>query len=132
VNLIQMKTRAAEPKDAENIERLVNSAFRPERFFIDADRTDPDKVRALLLKGKFLLAEDSGVLAGCVYLEARGERGYFGFLAVDPVRQRSGFGSRLIAAAEDHCRDAGCRFMDLTVVNLRTELPPYYRRLGYV
>ena len=71
-------------------------------------------------------------LAGCVYAELRGERGYFGLLAVDPQRQRCGIGARLIAAAEEHCRAAGCRFMDLTFVNLRQELPGYYRSLGYV
>jgi GNAT superfamily N-acetyltransferase len=67
-----------------------------------------------------------------VYAEQRGDRGYFGLLAVDPGCQRSGFGSQLIAAAEDHCRNAGCRFMDLTFVNVRQELPGYYRRHGYV
>ena len=65
-------------------------------------------------------------------MEVRGERGYFGLLAVDPALQRSGVGSRLIAIAEDECRSAGCRFMDLTIVNLRTELPAFYQRLGYV
>lgn len=128
----QIKTRTAESADAENIARLVNNAFRPERFFIDADRTSPEKVRALIEKGKFLLAEEAGVLIACVYMELRGERGYFGLLAVDPARQRAGMGSRLIEAAEDHCRTAGCRFMDLTTVNLRKELPGYYRRRGYV
>ncbi len=77
-----------------------------------------------------MLFED-GVLAGCVYIELRGERGYFGLLAVDPQRQRSGNGARLIAAAEEHCRSAGCRFMDLTFVNVRQELPAYYRKFGY-
>jgi len=124
--------RNAEPADAESIARLVNAAFRPERFFVDADRTSPDKVRALLEKGKFLLAEDAGVLVACVYVELRGERGYFGLLAVDPARQRTGMGSRMVDAAEDYCRAAGCRFMDLTTVNLRKELPGYYRRRGYV
>jgi len=33
--------RTAEPADAPAIARLVNAAFRSERFFIDADRTDP-------------------------------------------------------------------------------------------
>jgi len=37
----------------------------------------------------------------------------------------------MIAAAEDYCRAADCRFMDLTIVNLRTELPAFYHRLGY-
>ena len=123
--------RAALSKDAENIARLVNEAFRPERFFIDADRTNPDKVRDLLQKGEFLLAEEAANLIGGVYVELRGDRGYFGLLAVDPARQGAGVGSHLIAAAEDRCRAAGCRFMDLTIVNLRTELPAFYRRFGY-
>jgi len=125
-------TRAADSADAENIAHLVNAAFRPERFFIDAERTNPEKVRALLEKGEFLLAEESGTLVACIYVELRGERGYFGLLAVDPARQRAGMGSSLINAAEEHCRAAGCRVMDLTIVNLRKELPGYYRSRGYV
>jgi ribosomal protein S18 acetylase RimI-like enzyme len=127
-----MKTRTAQLDDTENIARLVNAAFRPERFFIAADRTNPDKVRELLQKGKFLLVEEADRLTACVYVELRDERGYFGLLAVDPALQRSGLGSRMVAAAEAYCRDAGCRFMDLTIVNLRAELPPFYNRLGYV
>jgi GNAT superfamily N-acetyltransferase len=127
-----MNTRTAQLEDAENIARLVNAAFRPERFFIDADRTNPEKVRALMQKGKFLLTEEAAVLTGCVYVELRDERGYFGLLAVDPESQRSGLGSRLVAAAEEYCRAAGCGIMDLTIVNLRIDSPPFYRRLGYV
>jgi GNAT superfamily N-acetyltransferase len=124
--------RTAEPADAPALARLINDAFRPERFFIDADRTNPENVGALLHKGKFLMLLEGGVLAGCVYTELRGERGYFGLLAVEPRRQRSGIGALLIAAAERHCRSAGCRFMDLTFVNVRQELPAYYQRFGYV
>jgi predicted N-acetyltransferase YhbS len=130
--------RIAEPADVAAIARLVNDAFRSERFFIDADRTDPEKVAALLKKGRFLLlferedAAEVGVLTGCVYVEVRGERGYFGLLAVHLRRQRAGIGARLIEAAEQHCRAAGCHFMDLTIVNVRQELPGYYRRFGYV
>ncbi len=127
----QIRRRIADFADAENIARLVNAAFRPERFFSDADRTNPDKVRALLQKGKFLLAEAAGSLVACVYVELRHERGYFGLLAVDPAGQRTGLGSSLVKAAEDSCRAAGCLFMDLTIVNLRKELHGYYRRLGY-
>src|SRR5277367_3090119 len=123
--------RTAEPGDAPAIAHLVNDAFRSERFFIDTDRTDPEKVAALLQKGKFLMLFDNGMLAGCVYVEIRSERGYFGLLAVDPQRQRAGLGTRLIAVAEQHCRSAGCRFMDLTFVNVRRELPAYYQRFGY-
>lgn len=94
--------RTAEPADASAVARLVNAAFRPERFFIDADRTNPEKVGALLQKGKFLMHLEDGVLAGCVYVELRGERGYFGLLAVDP--QRSALRNR--GAADRRCRTA--------------------------
>jgi len=124
--------RLAGPKDAESIVHLVNVAFGPERFFIDEDRVDLEKVRTLLAQGKFLLAEERGMLTGCVYVEVRGERGYFGLLAVDPAKQRAGLGSSLMTAAEEHCRAAGCRFMDLTIVNLRKELPRFYGARGYV
>jgi hypothetical protein len=52
-----LNLRTAQPEDAERIAQLVNAAFRPERFFITADRTNPEKVAALLEKGKFFLAE---------------------------------------------------------------------------
>ena len=48
----QIKIRAAVPADIENIVRVVNDAFGPERFFIDGDRTNPEKIRALFQKGK--------------------------------------------------------------------------------
>lgn len=123
--------RIAEFEDAENIARLVNAAYRVERFFSNDDRTNVEDVRAHLQKGKFLLAEVAGVLIACVYVEVNGERGYFGLLSVDPERQGAGLGSRLAEAAEDYCRAAGCRFMDITIVNLRKKLPAFYGRLGY-
>lgn len=126
-----LQIRVAASADAPAIARLVNDAFRPERSFATTDRTDPGKVAALLEKGTFLTLFEDEKLAGCVYAELRGDRGYFGLLAVEPQRQRSGIGVRLIAAAEEHCRSAGCRFMDLTFVNVRQELPGYYQRFGY-
>jgi GNAT superfamily N-acetyltransferase len=53
-------------------------------------------------------------------------------LSIDPPRQGRGLGARLIAEAEDYCRRARCTEMELEVVNLRIELPPFYRRFGYV
>jgi hypothetical protein len=37
----------------------------------------------------------------------------------------------MMREAERHCLRAGCREVTITVVNLRTELPPFYRSLGY-
>ena len=127
-----MRFRVADIADTAAITKVINAAFKQaESFFIERDRIDEESVRNFLKTGEFLVAEDGETLTGCVYLEPRGERGYIGLLSVDPSRQRSGLGSQLMAAAEDRCRELGCRTADLQIVNLRQELPEFYRRRGY-
>lgn len=126
-----MRYRIAELADLESVKALINLAFQVERFFIEGDRINIDSARHLAAKGKFILADDRAGLAGCIYVELRGNRAYLGLLSVDPSRQRSGIGSQLVEAAEEHCRSAGCRFVDLRIVNLRKELSAFYRRIGY-
>jgi N-acetylglutamate synthase-like GNAT family acetyltransferase len=125
-------TRVADLSDAPAITALINAAFVVERFFLERERITLEEVRGRFSTGQFLLLQDSESIAGCVYLEPRGERAYLGLLSVDPTRQKQGLSRRLMEAAEDHCRSNGRRFIDLTVVNLREELPGYYRHLGYV
>ena len=125
--------RTAAPADAAKITDVINAAFRvAEEFFIDGLRIGQAEVEQLLGKGAFLLAEKGDKLSGSVYVEMRGERSYLGLLSVDPASQKSGLGSLLMNEAENYCRQRGSRFMDIYIVNLRQELPPYYRRRGYV
>ena len=124
--------RTAKESDAGAIARLVNTAFLVEQFFIERDRTNPATVRSLLKKGNFLLAEDAQNLVGCIYMELRGERGYFGMLSIDPSRQGKGVGHQLVNAVEKYFRDAGCKFSDMKIVNVRTELHTLYQRWGYI
>src|SRR5262249_54552377 len=107
-------------------------AFVVERPIFDDDRTSPDGMRAFLENGKFLVAEDSAGLAGCVYLEIRGGRGYIWLLSVDPPRPGSGLGRRLMGTAERFFRAANCIAVDLQVVSARAPLPAFYRHLGYL
>lgn len=123
--------RTAKESDAGAIAGLVNTAFLVEQFFIERDRTNPATVRSLLKKGKFLLAEEAQNLVGCIYMELRGERGYFGMLSIDPLRQGMGVGHHLVNAVEKYFRDAGCKFSDMKIVNVRTELHTLYQRWGY-
>lgn len=128
-----MKIRVAEMQDAEGIVSVINAAFRPaEGFVFDRDRIDLISVRDLLRKGKFLVAEDDEVLGGCVYVELRGDRSYLGLLSVDPQRQKTGLGAKLMDAAEAYCGKAGSRHMDLQIVSVRTEMYGFYQRWGYV
>lgn len=127
-----MRIRPASDADVEQIVEVVNAAFAIEDF-LEGPRTDAAVLREVMQSATILLAEDdSGQLVASVNVEVRGARGYFGMLAVHPSRQGGGVGRALVAAAEDHCRACGCRHMDITVLTLRPELPPLYRKLGYV
>ena len=128
-----MTIRKAEVLEAESIVSLINAAFLIEKFFVESDRIDLKEVMSYFAKGEFLvLTDDAGTSAGCVFVEQRGERAYFGLLSIDPARQRMGLGRRLVDASEDWARTRGCRHMDIRIVNLRQELPGFYNRLGYV
>jgi N-acetylglutamate synthase-like GNAT family acetyltransferase len=125
-----MLRRATVP-DVPAIAQLINTAYEVEKFFKIGDRIDEAAVKAMLDESAFLLHEQDGKVVGCVHVIVNAERGYFSLLAVDPEKRGQKFGTRLVAAAEGFCRDAGCSAMDLSVVDLRTELPPFYRALGY-
>ncbi len=124
--------RLATDADKARLNQLVNTAFSIETF-LEGDRTDEESLAAMMQKGAILAAENGeGQLIGCVYVEVCGERGYMGMLTVDPARQRSGLGTRIMEAAEENLRSQGCKAVDILVLNLRPELPPIYRRHGYV
>lgn len=126
-----IRIRPSRIDDAEDLARIINSAFFVERIAIDGDRTDPEAVRSLMQKGQFLIAEDFSGPAGCVYIEPRAGRSYLGLLSVDPPRQGTGLGRRLLIAAEDWARANGSSAIDLRIISPRAELLPFYRRLGY-
>ena len=129
--LADLKIRRAIQSDSAAMARLINAAFAVEKF-IEGGRTDEVEILDRMQKGEFLLGcDNSGDLVASVYVEVRGRRGYFGMLAVDPKRQRHGLGRQMVEAAEEYCRSEGCTAMDLTVLSLRPELPPIYRKLGY-
>jgi GNAT superfamily N-acetyltransferase len=126
------RVRQAVDDDVPALTRLINAAFVVEQVVFADDRVDDLGVRVYMSSGTFLLAEDSGTLVGCVYIEKRGDRAYLGLLSVQPARQGAGLGRQLVAAAEEHARQAGCAAMDLRVISARgAALLPFYQRLGY-
>jgi len=134
-----MTIRTATPTDVIALVRVINLAYMVEAHIFHGLRTNEAEVRERLSRPNacFLVIDDAAApldaprLAGAVYVETRGDRGYFGMLAVDPDAQGRGLGRRLINAAEEHCRAAGCTFMDIDVVDQRTELPAFYAAFGF-
>jgi len=127
-----LRIRIGSDDDVPAVTRLINSAFVVEQVVFDGNRVDDLGVRAYMSGGTFLVAEDSGGLVGCVYVETRGDRSYLGLLSVQPARQGAGLGRRLVDAAENLARESGSCAMDLRVISARGEqLLPFYQRLGY-
>ena len=134
--------RLATLQDTADLTRIINDAFIVEAFFKIGDRTSTEEIAALMnAGGEFLVLDNveprtgtgtgTGTLSACLYLQCTGDRAYFGMLSIVPACQRQGLGRQLIDAAEARARERGCRVMDIHIVNLREELPPYYRRFGY-
>jgi ribosomal protein S18 acetylase RimI-like enzyme len=124
--------RPATKVDIPRLVQLVNSAFSIETF-LEGTRTDEVRLTATMSKGEILLAEDHQAQPlASVYIEVRGDRGYLGMLAVDPAHQGQGLGRLLVEAAQKHLRRQGCAVVDISVLSLRPELLPLYRRFGFV
>jgi GNAT superfamily N-acetyltransferase len=131
---IRHEVRAATASDIAEIVRITNLAYVVEHPLIRGDRTDAAEISERMHKGKFLVLEDerdSTKLCAAVFVSFGRDRGYLGMLAVEPRLQGRGLSKALVAAVENECRGAACKFLDLTVLSLRTELFPFYTRLGF-
>jgi GNAT superfamily N-acetyltransferase len=123
----------ADDGDVETLTALINRAYEPaESILYDGARVTAGEIRQKLHRGAFLMAiggESEAI--GAVYVECRGETGYFGLLAVAPEHQGKGIGQSLVGAAEQFCRNAGCDALEIEVVNHRRSLLSYYAKRGY-
>lgn len=127
-----MAERFATADDIPSLVEVINDAYLVEAFFVRGPRIDADEVRALMARGRFLVvpATDGIGLDAGVYIEARGERGYLGLLSVRTAAQGRGLGSAMLQAAERALSDT-CHTVGIHVVDVRTDLDPFYRRRGY-
>lgn len=126
--------RAATIEDLNAIVTVTNRAFLCEQFCVTGERTDATDIGHRFEIGSFLVIdhpENHHRLLGSVFFSVENSRGYLGLLSVDPDAQGHGHSRLLVAAVEQDCRAAGCNFLDITVVNIRDELFPFYAKLGF-
>ena len=136
--------RPATRPDLPTLHTLIESAYRGDSarhgWTHEADLLDGQRIDLTMLgeiiddpDQRILVAVEGATIIGCVEI-ARKERGksYLGLLSVDPLRQASGLGKHLIAAAEHAAATYfGARVIEMTVIRQRSELIAYYERRGY-
>ncbi|MFI5151118.1 MAG: GNAT family N-acetyltransferase [Bacteroidia bacterium] len=127
----QLNIRQALEGDKPRLIELINAAYRVEDFFKYEDRVNAQEVDEYFGQGFFFVGEQESKVQTCIYLELKPDRAYFGTLCVDPSCQGMGLGKRMIDYVEEVALKAGCRFMDIQIVNIRPELPVYYGKYGY-
>ncbi len=135
----------AEPADIPQMVAVINSCYRgdgsKEGWTTEADiiagdlRTDEADIAKLMAQPStsFLIyrSQSEGIL-GSVFLDKQGDRLYLGMLSVNPAKQASGIGGKLLRAAEDLAATLGCTAMFMQVIPVRDELIAWYQRNGYV
>lgn len=150
--------RNARLADVEAIVQLVESAYRgdasrvgwtTEADLLDGQRTDRDEVASLTQDGdaRLLLAHQAQELVGCVLVKRSAAHGaplhglagaservaHIGMFAVRPALQSRGLGAALLAEAERIARaELGVKRAEMTVIEQRLDLLPWYERRGYV
>jgi ribosomal protein S18 acetylase RimI-like enzyme len=129
---VPFRIRLATPDDLPRLVELINSAYSIETF-LEGTRTNLERLAESMKTGKIFVMEDGeGNLLASAYTELRGARGYLGMLAAHPAHQGRGLAHRIFLAAQDHFRAHGCTAIDISVLSLRPELLPIYRRFGFV
>ena len=89
-------------------------------------------------RGVFLLAFSDAQSAGVAYLsyqwtlEHGGKIAWLEELYVEPRLRAHGLGQKLLVAALDHARSAGCLAVDLEVENSHPRAANLYRREGFL
>ncbi|MEO8012043.1 MAG: GNAT family N-acetyltransferase [Dokdonella sp.] len=135
--------RRADEADLDAIRSLVESAYRgdasrqgwtTEADLLDGQRIDIDGLRELVgnTDTHVLIGLREGNLTACCELRRDCDTAYFGMFSVRPDGQGAGVGNRVLAEAERIAHDEWrCRGMQMTVIDIRSELIAWYERRGY-
>lgn len=139
-----MKINRATPEDVQELNKLVNSAYRGEESkkgwtteaeILDGIRIDEAALEKLLGSAGATILKSydmDGKILGTVCLEVKPHGLYLGMFAVSPASQGLGIGKSLLSAAEKFAIDNNCNKIIISVISTRIELIAWYKRHGYV
>lgn len=136
--------RDAGPGDIPALHALIESAYRGESSragwtteanLLTGQRTDPDELAEIIADPEqaLLTAWQGDDLLACIRIQRQADgAGYFGMLSVNPTRQASGLGRRMVTTAEEAMAQRfGARLIRISVFPQRDTLIAWYERLGY-
>ena len=125
---MEIKIRPFEPRDEDALVQL----------WVDCGLVVPwndphkDIQRKLKIQSEmFLVGCFEGKLIASVMAGYEGHRGWINYLAVHPQYQRAGIGGRMMKAAEDRLRAAGCPKINLQVRTQNKGVIEFYKRTGF-
>jgi GNAT superfamily N-acetyltransferase len=149
--MVELKFRAATNQDASQIQHLVQASFRAvdsrpnwtgntelaAHFKLSIDevlttlaREDTVTLNAVTKDGE----EDAEILVATIDVSKRGgsDVGRLSMIAVDERFQQGGIGQKVLAYAENYCRDVwDVRRFTLNALSTRPALVEWYLRRGY-
>jgi N-acetylglutamate synthase-like GNAT family acetyltransferase len=126
--LRKIEIRKATEADYHAIADLLNQSFEEiERSYIEED---PETADSAAGDGPFFVAIDEQArVVGCVKVSKK--LGAILKLAVKKSLRQQGIGRRLMAKAENYMKSLGLQVALTGFMSFRTDLPPFYRALGY-
>ena len=78
-----------------------------------------------------LVGRADGAVVATAMVGHDGHRGWVYYVAVDPLRQKQGFGRAIMDAAEQWLREAGLPKLQLLVRRENAQAGAFYRGIGY-
>jgi phosphinothricin acetyltransferase len=131
-----MIIRQARPEDGQAIAALWNPVIRDTAItFNSVEKTVETVIAEIASRHAFLLAEEGALLGFATFGQFRGGVGYARTgehtIALAPNSRGRGIGRELIAALEDHARDAGFHSMIAGVSGENPGGIAFHERMGY-
>jgi len=108
----------------------VPATDAPMELLLLADPSE-DNIRSYLSGSKcFVVSNDAVVVGACVVQPRDADTYELMSIAVDPARQKSGYGTALLKWVIDYYRDAGARWLEVGTGTFGYQLA-FYQRQGF-